>query len=134
MHQQQQQSAKPRKPRTKSIPADGRRWRRVWNETNQKLPLSSEDLATKQSKVARRNGLRPPTFARRYIDSTGGPRCRKWPYRCVRRIDRQIERQYKIIYNNCLESSSAVTSRALARISLLLKQRAELVTPVIITI
>ncbi|QPB44242.1 hypothetical protein [Medusavirus stheno T3] len=137
VQQQQQQpttTTKPRKPRTKSTPADGGCWRRVWTETNQDLLLSSEDLATKQSKVAKRNGLRPPTLARRWIDSTGGPRCRKWPYRCVRRIDRQLAQLYSTLEETCLELSSPVTRRALSRINLLLKQRAELVRPVVIKI
>jgi hypothetical protein len=121
---------KPRKPRTKSTPVGGGPWRRVWTETNQDLRLSSEDLATKQSKVAKKSGLRPPTLARRWIDSTGGPGSRKWPYRCVRRIDRELE----LICSQLENGTGAVPERLFSRLQVRLAQRKRLVTPVTIKI
>jgi hypothetical protein len=124
----------PRKPRTKSTPAGGGRWRRVWKEKHEDLPLSSEDLATKQSRVAKRNGLRPPTLARRWIDSTGGPGCRKWPYRCVHRIDREIELITIQIEEHCVHNAGIVPFKLLARLQALLGERERLVRPVVIKI
>jgi hypothetical protein len=116
-----------RKPRSKSRPEGP--WRRVWTETRRDLLLTSDDLATKQSTVARRVGLRPPTLARRWIDSTGGPGKFKWPYRYTKKLDRGIAHIYFQ-----LQPGAPVNPRALQKMQAHIKIRRSLLRPVVIRV
>jgi len=109
-----------------------RTFRRLWNEARTDLELSSDDLASKQSDVAKENGIRPPTLARRWIDGSGGRGKRKWPYRHVRRVDRQIRKMSKQIVKDCLFQNAAVPLDVLALLSQAVARRSALVQPIVI--
>lgn len=107
-------------------------FRRVWNEARSNMELTADDLATKQSLVAKENGMRPPTLARRWIDSSGGRGQRKWPYRYVRRIDKEIRKLSKQIVRDCLLQNAPVSLSTLSSLYTTIQERSRLVKPLII--
>lgn len=124
-----------RKPRTKSKPADDSCWRRVWLEKNTKMLLTAEMLSRKQGRVALQSGMCPPTIARRWIDGTGGPGKRKWPYRHVRRTDRDIFRWYReTVERKHVYLTAPLNNRTLDKISQKIEKRNRDVQPTWITI
>jgi len=86
----------------------------------------TEYLTLPQNQAAKKLQMRPSTFSKRWKEAS---RNRKWPWRNVRKIDKEIT---CILHN--MPKNGSIPDEVESHLSLLLKQRQEELKPVVIRI